>query len=113
MKTTKAAVASAAEKLDWKVSFGEQTYGGTGKTEKYVEFEKYSPAGEDFGFYEFYNRLSDLPRLIMERWEDFDPDDHAVAWYGANNGEPSSLQELLDDAKAIEKMLYDLAQALT
>lgn len=112
MKTTKAAVIAAAEKLGWRVSFEWQKSNRTGKTDKFVEFNQYTPAGEDFGFFEFYDRLSDLPRLLMERYQDFDSEKHAAEWYGANNGEPSSLRELLEDAEEIKKMIYALAIAM-
>lgn len=112
MKTTKAAVINAAEKLGWRVDFGEQKDRMTGKTEKYVEFESYSPAGEDMIITEYYRSISEISDKLMERYNDFDPDEHAAKWYGAGNGEPSSLRQLLDDAEDIEEMIHDLAMAL-
>ena len=114
MKRTKNAVIAAAEKLGWKVSFHMQASPiNPGRVDKYVEFEGYSPAGEDLYFTEFYRAITDLPRLLRERYADFDPDEHAAGWYGKNNGEPHSLRVLLDDAEAIGEMIWDLAEALS
>lgn len=114
MKYTKDFVISQAEKLGWSVRFGEQKSGTTGKTEKYAEFENYSPAGENLVFTEFYDSLSELPVLLRERYSDFDPEEHAVAWFQAENrGQPRSIRGLLDDADEIEKMIWDLSAALS
>lgn len=113
MKRTKNAVIAAAEKLGWKVSFRVQESPiNPGSVDKYVEFEGYSPAGEDLDFIEFYRTITDIPRLLRERYADFDPDEHAAGWYGKNKGEPCSLRALLDDAEAIGEMIWDLANAL-
>ena len=112
MKTTKAAVIAAAEKLDWRVTFGEQAL-QSGKTKKYVEFERYSPAGEDLIITEYYHSIPEISDKLIERYNDFDPEQHAAEWYGANRGEPYSLQDLLDDARDIEDLLFDLAYALS
>ena len=106
MVRTRDDVRAAAEKQGWSVSFGVQD------GEQYAEFEAYSPAGEDLCFTEFFNNVKDLPDRLYERHFDFDPDEHAVEWYGRNNGEPISLRYLLDDAEAIEEMILELARAL-
>ena len=114
MKRTKNAVIDAAEKLGWTVRFGtDESPINPGRVDKWVEFEGYSPAGENLCFTEFYRTLSDIPHGLGERFTDFDPDEHAAGWYGKNNGEPSSLRELLEDAEAIGKMIWDLAEALS
>lgn len=113
MKLTKAAIEKRAAELGWSVTWCTQQNDATKRTEKYVEFEGDSPAGEDLLFIEFYRSLSDISDLLMERYNDFDPEQHAVEWYGANNGEPSSIRELLDDADAIGEMIRKLAYALS
>lgn len=78
------------------------------------DLEKYSPAGEDFIFnvsVEDENN-ADYWKEVFDYWNNFDPDDHAVMWYGQNRGEPTSLRVLLDDAEAIKEMLEQLWRAL-
>ena len=75
-----------------------------------LELEQYSPAGEDF--------IVSLPKKdfvkeLVRYTEDFSPDEHAAGWYGQNNGEPSSLRDLLDDAEAIQTMLESLCKWLS
>lgn len=79
----------------------------------YVEFEQYSPAGEDFIFTVWGNTPDAIVAAVREYADDgFDPEAHAAEWYGANKGEPRSLRALLDDADEIDEMLEQLAQAL-
>lgn len=113
MKRTKNAVIAAAEKLGWKVSFRVQESPiNPGSADKYVEFEGYSPAGENILWTEFYDKLDDIPDKLYERYTDFDPEEHAAGWYNSGNGEPSSLRELLDDAYAQGEMLAELIRFL-
>lgn len=87
------------EELGWWVSEYKDTF----------EIGKSSPAGEDF----FFDVGSDNAVAEVRLYADnFDPEDHAVGWYKAGRGEPSSLRDLLDDADAIDQMLDDLATAL-
>ena len=78
------------------------------------DLEKYSPAGEDFIVHVSVDNESnaDYWREVLDYEDDFDPDDHAVMWYGQNRGEPTSLRVLLDDAEAIKEMLEQLWRAL-
>ena len=122
MAVTKRRVIDIAEDLDWRVTFDKErrrVYNG-GKwdkwvTEKYVEFERESPAGEDFIFTVFYDNLHDLGRAVFEYADGFDCDDHAVMLYEAGQrgfaGVPD-LRTLAEDAHDIEDLLYDLAFAL-
>ena len=77
-------------------------------------FESYSPAGENLvieGCFSWFGKdaIFDLARYLFGIYQDFDSDDHAAGWYGANMGEPDSLRDLVDDAEAIEEMYKDLA----
>lgn len=92
------------EKQDWSVC----GYTDDGR----VELEKYSPAGEDFII---CVGVKDLPREVMEYWDDFDQDEHIEMWIEARRnggrGIPTA-RELVKDAEAIDKMLQELAEAL-
>lgn len=84
------------EELGWSVI--------EGQTE--IEIASYSPAGEDISFVIFGNTVEELLESLNNI--DFDPEEHATFWYGANRGEPSSLQELLEDAEAIAQKIEEL-----
>ena len=95
-------VKALCEKLDWKVY----------EYEKDVELEKYSPAGEDFFF---CVDKKDFIQNVIEYAEDFDADEHAEMWVSCRNtvrGVPQSIRTLIDDADAIQEMLYELARRL-
>lgn len=76
------------------------------ETEDGWELEFYSPAGED---YLMYLNGTDIEEILdsLEEYE-FDPEQHAHDWYGANCGEPSSLRDLLEDAEAIAQKIEEL-----
>ena len=65
-----------AEDLGWSVSFGTQTridpVTQEQVEESYAEFERYSPAGEDFGFTVFFDMDEDITREVSSYAEDFD-----------------------------------------
>lgn len=92
-----------AEELDWKVDVGENCW----------EFEKYSPAGEDFIFGVSGQNVVDE---VHEYYETFDTEDHVMGLMEAKKngfGGVPSLKELVEDADAIEKMLEELYDALS
>ena len=68
---------------------------------------KYSPAGEDFGF---YVRNSHFLEDVGEFVDDFDANDHvaSLAQYRGTNGVPESYRVLVDDAEDIKDMLIEL-----
>lgn len=113
-QSPKAAIVKEAEKLDWSVSFETQK-NSEGNLEKYAEFSQCSPAGEDFSFCVFYEDIEDLIKEVIEYAFTFDVDEHVEMWLEAKRngvrGVPS-VCTLVNDAKEIETMLADLADAL-
>lgn len=92
------------EKQDWSVS----SYADDGR----VEFEKYSPAGEDFSV---CVNVENFPEAVMEYYESFDIDDHVEMWIEARKNGVSGVpptRTLVADAEAIDDMLEHLAYAL-
>lgn len=84
-----------------------------------VEVEFWSPAGEDMRITLNGNSLDALAEDAGMEWELFDADDHAAQiyhkkYYGTENEQrfyasaPETLEELLEDAKAIEASLRDI-----
>lgn len=74
---------------------------------------QYSPAGEDFFF---AVSTKNFPKEIDEYADNFDPDEHIEMWIEARkngvSGVPTT-RELVHDAEEIQKMLKELAEALT
>lgn len=77
------------------------------------EFEWWSDAGEDCIFYARGDTRGSFCKSVQAMYENFNPEDHAAMWYGANRGEPSSLRVLLDDAEGIDETLEELAMSIT
>lgn len=92
------------ESLDWTIREYDD---GT------VEVCQASPAGEDFFF---TANVKNFPQEVERYADDFDPDDHIAMWIEARKngvaGVPTT-RELVHDAEAIQKMLKELAEALT
>ncbi len=97
------------EGLDWTIHECQLCDG-----EKGYELEKYSPAGEDFIFTAEDSRLAES---IREYAAEFNPDEHAEMWviakYEGTDSTIPSIRELIEDADAINKMLQELASALS
>lgn len=91
------------EKYGWNVSYCKD---GT------VELESYSPAGEDLVV---DVPVADFANEVQKYADDFDPEEHIKMLLDAkNNGFPGvpSLFTLVDDSRAIQKKLNNLADAL-
>jgi len=71
-----------------------------------------NPCGEDFTFEIRKTKNKDDVEEIISYCDNFDADEHAVLWYGANRGEPSSLRDLLDNSESIAESLNQMASIL-
>lgn len=98
------ALIDAAELLDWSVHIYDDC----------IEFEKYSPAGEDFSFSIAGSEETDVVKQVREYAYEFDPDEHTEMWAESRGkrGVPDSIRTLIDDADAIKEMLFELADTL-
>lgn len=99
------ALIEAAEQIGWSV----------GVSDDCIEFEKYSPAGEDFVFTIVGNAENEVAEKVREYANDFDTDEHAAMWVDARrkiSGVPQSVRTLIDDADAIKEMLFELEEEL-
>ena len=75
-------------------------------------FQTYSPYGQDVNCEIEAKTLEQVPDLVHEFWQGYDPEAEAMLWYGANRGEPKSLRELLDDMDWVDNKLQDLSAEL-
>lgn len=80
-------------------------------------FHKYSPMGQDFGFYveSQSGDINELLRAIENYHDNYDPDEEAALWIGpdghGHNGAPYNLSDILEDmqdCKSNVKGLIDL-----
>ena len=107
-----------AEELDWSYEvYYEPKYQHSRYERYYVELEKYSPAGEDFiMMIEFDNddAVDSFMENLNDYLDDFDIDEHVEMWIPSRGkgGCPSSISELVDDAKAIKEMIEELRDKL-
>lgn len=104
-------IVDVAESLGWTVKFHKQTRWSDGKTEKYVEFSQYSPAGQDFSFEVFYDNLGEIDEKVFEFWQNYDIDEEVEMWLEAKrngvSGVPSA-SVLVRDQEEIDKMIETL-----
>ena len=102
-------IKKVAEMLDWSVDIDEQN------GEAYIEFEKDSPAGEDFVFSAYGDDMEKMTANVEDYASCFDEEEHVRELLNAKangfSGVPSA-RELVDDADEIKKMLNELAGAL-
>ena len=102
-------VADVCEALDWRVSTPKEN-------DSCWEFEKYSPAGEDFCFSIIAKNLAELKGELQYYYENFDREDHVYELLEAKRngfrGVPD-LDTLVEDSQAIEDMLEELAMEVT
>lgn len=102
-------VVRVAENLGWCV------YRDT-EDSQYWEFEKSSPAGEDFCFSITVKTLPELKAELQSYYKDFDREDHVFGLLEAKRngfrGVPD-LDTLVQDSQDIEDMLEELAVEVT
>ena len=107
--------------LNWSYTIYQEpegTYNGWHCNERnYVELEKYSPAGEDFGMiidFDIEDTIESFMQDLKEYSEDFDVDEHVEMWLPSRGkgGCPESISELVEDAEAIRDMIVELWELL-
>lgn len=85
--------------------------------DSYVELNRFSPLGEDFGMCIDFNR-TDKTKSFLENLREyaynFDVDEHVEMWLPSRGkgGCPSSIAELVEDAVAIKEMIEELYEEL-
>lgn len=79
---------------------------------KCIELEQWSPAGEDFVFYVYGDTVDEIIQAIRDYADDFDIEEHVKMWLDAKEAKVSGVPDvctLVEDAKAIQEMLNELA----
>lgn len=115
MKKSYKNIVEVAENLDWSV-IDIRDCGFTVTDGTQLEFEKYTPAGEDFSFTVSGDSPENMIEEIKSYSANFDTEEHIAGWIEAKRNGVSgvpSIKELVEDADAIENMLRELAEAVT
>lgn len=102
-------VISKIEALDWNVSIYDNN--------KYVELQKYSPAGQDFiATIEIGDNADDFINNIYEYYESFDVSYETYLWLDScghgKNGAPYDMRDLYNDMEVCEQYIYQLYREL-
>ena len=109
-----------AEREGWQVAC---EYSDEKETEIMFSFQKYSPAGRDFGFevcvpndedeYVIYDSVADA---IDTYWEDFDVCQETYIWLDdtghGKNGAPYRMRDVLEDMDECHRMILELYNLL-
>ncbi len=108
------AVVACAEAEGWEVEAGINYK----EQNTLFEFGKFSPGGRDFSF-EVEMKCANINSLIENidnYYENFDVDYETYIWLDpwghGKNGAPYRLRAVLEDTEAIEKMIYELLEAI-
>lgn len=104
----------AEEQLDWSYTVRIEP---SQNNRTYAEMRKYSPAGEDFNMvidFDKDNQAETFLADLRDYAENFDIDEHVEMWLPSRGkgGCPSSLKELLEDARDIKAMIEELLDKL-
>lgn len=99
-------IINVAENLDWSVHVNNSDF----------EFEKFSPAGQDFNFCVTASNLDNVTREIKERCDNFDPSEEAYLWLDdsghGKNGAPYDMKDVYEDMEECQKMIQELYEEL-
>lgn len=95
------------DRLDWSVT----------KNDEGFEFEKFSPAGQDFSLHVSAKSRDDLVQALLERYHCYDPSEEAYLWLDntghGKNGAPYDMLDVYEDMMACREMIQELIDALS
>lgn len=104
--TTKQKIEFVAKILGWKTDWNDGT----------VEFSQHSPAGNECVVSLDYKNVTDIPALVDEYYEDYDPSYEAYLWLDnsghGKNGAPDNMGDVYADMQESERMIKTLSEAL-
>lgn len=99
---------SIIEKNDWSIDYEDD---GT------IYFSKYSPAGQDFGFYiESVNSIEELADKIYDQYNEYDVSEAAYLWLDEDghgkNGAPYDMKDVYEDMEACQANIFELYEII-
>lgn len=96
------------EKHDWSIDYEDD---GT------IYLSKYSPAGQDFGFYiEKVESIEEFADKIYDQYNEYDVSEAAYLWLDESghgtNGAPYDMKDLYEDMEACEQNILELYELI-
>ena len=96
------------EKHDWSIDYEDD---GT------IYLSKYSPAGQDFGFYiEKAESIEDFADKIYDQYNEYDVSEAAYLWLGSDghgkDGAPYDMKDVYEDMEACEQNILELYELI-
>jgi hypothetical protein len=96
------------EKHDWSIDY---------EDDGIIYFSKYSPAGQDFGFYiEKVESIEELADKIYDQYNEYDVSEAAYIWLDESghgkNGAPYDMKDLYEDMEACEQNILELYELI-
>ena len=96
------------EKHEWSIDYEDD---GT------IYFSKYSPAGQDFGFYiEKVESIEELADKIYDQYNEYDVSEAAYLWLDESghgkDGAPYDMQDVYEDMEACEQNILELYELI-
>ena len=96
------------EKHDWSIDYEDD---GT------IYLSKYSPAGQDFGFYiENATSVEELADKIYDQYNEYDVSEAAYIWLDdsghGKNGAPYDMKDVYEDMEACEENIFELYELI-
>lgn len=98
-------ITKAAEACGWSVRIWNDG-------NKNICFSNSSPEGEDLELEYMYDDHDDLAEQLFDEYNDFSPNDHVCDLIRSGATGLPSVHDLCDDADEIERMYYDLYEAI-
>jgi hypothetical protein len=99
-------VTKISESLDWSVIIDGNEF----------EFEKWSPAGQDFIMSITANNIDELIDELYEKYDNYDPSEEAYLWLDdsghGKNGAPYDMKDVYEDMEACQEMILELHDAI-
>lgn len=99
---------SIIEKHDWSIDYYDD---GT------IYLSKYSPAGQDFGFYiESVTSIEEVADKIYDQYNEYDVSEAAYIWLDdsghGKNGAPYDMKDVYEDMEACEANIFELYELI-
>ncbi len=99
-------VVKISESLDWNITVNGNEF----------EFEKWSPAGQDFCMSITADSMDDLINKLFEYYDNYDPSEEASLWLDdsghGKNGAPYNMKDVYEDMEACQGMILELHDAI-
>ena len=110
MSLAKKKIEKIADELDFTTDFRKE------QNRKFVNFETFSPCGQNFFIEIEYKNLNELSDKLYDYWQDYDPSEETSLWIDSTghgkNGAPYKIGDIYEDMKWCESQIEALQKAV-